>query len=189
MIKLVVALGNPGTQYAMHRHNVGVWFLARLAAQQRVTFRNEIKLKAQLANLTVQGQEIRLLIPNTYMNESGQAVQAVSHFYKYAPNEILVVHDELDFAPGTVRFKEGGGHGGHNGLRDIIAKLGSPAFFRLRIGIGHPGDKNQVHNYVLSAPNKSDEKTILDSIDEALCHFDAFVSGDQAKVMTLLHQK
>jgi len=188
-IKLVVGLGNPGPRYATHRHNVGIWFLERLAAQHRASFRPEAKLKASLTTITVQNQDIRLLIPNTYMNESGQAVQAAAHFYKYESTEILVVHDELDFAPGTIRFKEGGGHGGHNGLRDIISKLGKQDFARLRIGIGHPGDKALVHNYVLSAPNKSDEKLILDAIDEALCHIDTFTVGDRARAVNALHEK
>src|SRR3990167_2011632 len=149
----MVGLGNPGPEYAQTRHNVGACFVEQVAKQENQILRKETKFSGRTACITLANQPCWLFQPIIFMNESGQAVVAVARFYKIAPEEILVAHDELDFPAGTIRFKENGGHGGHNGLRDLIAHLGSKNFWRLRIGIGHPRHKDHVTPYVLSAPS------------------------------------
>lgn len=186
-IHLIVGLGNPGAEYAATRHNAGAWFVELLAKQSNTSLKPERKFSGSIARVNIDGIECRLFIPSTYMNVSGQAVQALSRFYKIPVEQILVAHDELDFPPGTARLKQGGGHGGHNGLRDIIQHLGSRDFYRLRIGIGHPGDRRHVHDYVLHAPSRSDEKAILKSIDDALAVVPDIVSGHFEKAMRYLH--
>ena len=146
----MVGLGNPGADYADHRHNVGFWLLNRLAQRAAVTFRAEKKFHGVVARLPSAVGECWLLKPDTFMNQSGRAVGALAQFYKIAPSNILVVHDEMDLPPGRVRLKQQGGHGGHNGLRDIIQVLGCKTFHRLRIGVGHPGHKEAVLKHVLS---------------------------------------
>lgn len=186
-IQLIVGLANPGKQYAETRHNVGAWFLKELARQTQVSFNPESKFHGLVALCHVGAASCRLLEPTTYMNESGRAVRAVAQFYKIKPQDILVVHDELDFDVGIARLKKGGGHGGHNGLRDIIQCLGTPDFYRMRIGIGHPGDRSRVTGYVLGEPNKSDKDKITQSIDEALRVVDDVLAGDFEKAMRYLH--
>ncbi len=186
MIKLIVGLGNPGLQYQDTRHNVGAWLIHQLASKQQLTLRHETKLRGILTRYDLPPHTSWLFIPDTFMNESGIAVASMAKFYKIAPESILIAHDELDFSPGTVRLKEGGGHGGHNGLRDIIRHIGSD-FYRLRIGIGHPGNKNQVTNYVLHPPKANEEKQILTSIDEAAAVIPDLLAGDFAKAMHYLH--
>lgn len=188
-IRLVVGLANPGKQYADTRHNVGAWFVHELARQSQVSLSPESKFHGLVATTSVAGVQCRLLEPTTFMNESGRAVQSLAQFYKVTPAEILVVHDELDFAPGTIRLKKGGGHGGHNGLRDIVSCLGSPDFYRLRIGIGHPGDRSRVTGYVLGEPGKSDRAAIERSIDEGLRVMDDLLNGQFEKAMHYLHSE
>ncbi|MEW8203872.1 MAG: aminoacyl-tRNA hydrolase [Candidatus Thiodiazotropha endolucinida] len=186
-IKLIVGLGNPGADHEETRHNAGYWFVDRLARQHNQPFRNESRHHALVCKLNIAGNEVRLLKPITYMNRSGQAVSSLANYFRISPNEILVVHDELDLEPGQVRLKTGGGHAGHNGLRDIMSALGSRDFHRLRIGIDHPNDRNIVVNYVLGRPSKSDREAIDGAIDDAIECLDEVVKGELNKVMNRLH--
>lgn len=179
-IRLIVGLGNVGAEYERTRHNAGFWFVDELAAGTRASFRSERKFFGEVARTTVDGHEVWLLKPATYMNLSGQAVQAVAAFYRIAPAEILVAHDELDLAPGDVRLKKGGGLAGHNGLKDICARIGTPDFWRLRIGIGHPrtqGLAQEVADFVLHPPRREEETAIEAGIGRALAAVDAIVAG------------
>lgn len=187
-IKLIVGLGNPGSEYENTRHNVGTWFVDCLAQQKNQPFLLERKFFGLVSKLTVDDQTYWLLQPTTYMNDSGKSVAALANFYKIAPTEIIVAHDELDFPAGDIRLKQGGGHGGHNGLRDIIETLGSADFHRLRIGIGHPGHKDRVTPYVLSAPSPADRTRILEAIDDGLAIIPDLLRGEFQKVMRELHQ-
>ena len=167
-LKAIVGLGNPGEKYRRTRHNAGFWFVERLLARHAGEgLRLQSRMHGEFGQLQLGGERLHLLMPATYMNLSGRAVRALLDFYKLQPAEMLVVHDELDLPPGTVRLKRGGGPGGHNGLKDTIACIG-PDFARLRIGIGHPGDRSQVLNYVLSAAGK-DEQVLLDGACERAC--------------------
>lgn len=187
-IQLIVGLGNPGREYEDTRHNAGAWFVAQLAQQQRCTLSNESKFSGLTGRIDVAGQDIRLLIPTTFMNLSGQAVVAAATFFKIPLDAILVVHDELDIAAGTARIKQGGGHGGHNGLRDIINKFGNQNnFHRLRIGIGHPGSADKVVGYVLNKPSRDERISIDAAIDAALKVLPVAVSGQWARAMNQLH--
>jgi len=187
-IKLIVGLANPGPQYSDTRHNAGAWFVEQLARDHQADFKPDQKFHGFTTKIHPGGSPVHLLIPTTFMNRSGQAVQAMSHFYKINPDEILVAHDELDFSAGVARLKLEGGHGGHNGLRDIIQKLGGARDFpRLRIGIGHPGDKSKVHSYVLKNPNSQDKQSIEDAIRDAANQIDSIAVGDLAKAMNQLH--
>ena len=187
-IKLIVGLGNPGTQYAQTRHNAGEWYVRALAEQYSIPLQLETKFFGHVGRGLIGQRDCRLLIPNTFMNLSGKAVGAIATFYKILPNEILVAHDELDIDPGTVRLKQSGGHGGHNGLRDIISSLANCRdFYRLRIGIGHPGNKNQVTNYVLGKAPANEQGAIEESIDEALRHTPDMINGEHDKVMQSMH--
>ncbi|MBT4664471.1 MAG: aminoacyl-tRNA hydrolase [Methylococcales bacterium] len=160
-LRLLVGLGNPGQRYIKTRHNVGFWFLDDWLAQLgSVSWRSESRFQADFAEVKIAGQSVIFLKPQTFMNLSGQAVGKVLRYFKISPQEMLVVHDELDFEAGVIRFKDGGGHGGHNGLRDIVATLGDGQFHRMRIGIGHPGDRRKVSDYVLSAVPMSDTVSI-----------------------------
>ena len=185
-IRLIAGLGNPGRKHGRDRHNAGFWFAERLAARERVTFRAEPKFHAQVARLT---GDLWLVMPQTYMNLSGNAVATLARFYRIEPNELLVAHDELDFPPGTVKLKLGGGVAGHNGLTDIAARLGSQDFWRLRIGIGHPGDKNLVPDYVLSAPSPDDRALIGDAIGRSLEVVPLILAGDLQAATTKLHTR
>lgn len=186
-VRLIVGLGNPGSQYQRTRHNAGFWFLDRLAEVCGSRFRHESRWQAEVATAEVAGAGVQLLKPMGFMNRSGQALAAVARYHKAAPEQILVVHDELDFEPGVVRLKVGGGHGGHNGLRDVIALLGSPAFIRLRLGIGRPADVRPVADYVLSKPDSADERLIRNAIERALEHLNALCAGQLDSVMNTLN--
>lgn len=187
-IRLIVGLGNPGSEYEHTRHNAGAWLLAEIARQHGVQLKPEKKFHGISGKANIKGQDVFLLFPTTFMNLSGQAVQALANFYKISVNEILVLHDELDLPAGVARFKKGGGHGGQNGLRDIISKMGNNKdFYRCRIGIGHPGDKNKVTGHVLGKPNKDELNKIMSAIDAAASEIDSTVSGDWAGAMNRLH--
>ena len=182
-IKLIVGLGNPGDEYADTRHNVGIRFVEALANQANHSLQKEDKFHGAITKLN----HCWLLKPSIYMNENGKAVAALARFYKIKPQEILVAHDELDFPVGIIRLKESGSHGGHNGLRNIIEHLGTTDFYRLRIGIGHPGHKRQVTPYVLGAPSKDDQTTILAAIDKGLQVANELMRGEFEKVIRSLH--
>lgn len=186
-IRLIVGLGNPGQEYQATRHNAGFWWVDALAAVHAARFRVEHKFHGELARADVQGAEVHLLKPQTFMNASGRAVGAVAQFYKIAPTQILVVHDELDLPPGSAKLKLGGGHGGHNGLKDIVAHLGGPGFWRLRLGIGHPGERSEVVNYVLNAPRREEQGLIEDALRRALDVAPLIVAGKQEAAMLKLH--
>ncbi len=187
-IKLIVGLGNPGPEYAKTRHNAGAWYVEQLARWHNVSLREEPKFFGHTARILVEGQDVRLLIPNTYMNLSGKAVAALARFYQIEPEAILVAHDELDLPPGIAKFKQGGGHGGHNGLKDIIAKMGNNNnFFRLRLGIGHPGSKEQVAGFVLTKAPSSEQNLIDAALDESLRATDILFKQDMTKAMNRLH--
>ncbi|WP_113628107.1 aminoacyl-tRNA hydrolase [Pectobacterium peruviense] len=187
-IKLIVGLANPGAEYAATRHNAGAWFVDRLAESYRQSLKEESKFFGYTSRLNLAGQDVRLLVPTTFMNLSGKAVAAMATFYRIQPDEILVAHDELDLLPGIAKLKLGGGHGGHNGLKDIISKLGNnPNFHRLRIGIGHPGDKSKVTGFVLGKPPMSEQTLIDDAIDEAVRCTEILMKEDMIKAMNRLH--
>lgn len=187
-IKLIVGLGNPGSEYRGTRHNVGADFVEALAQRSAANLQSDSKFFGFTACSLFAGHDLRLLIPTTFMNRSGQAVAALASFYKITPEEILVAHDELDIPAGQARFKQGGGHGGHNGLRDIIPAIGnSKNFQRLRIGIGHPGHASKVTGYVLGRPSSDDRARIDDSIDEAIAALPLLLDGDPTRAMTRLH--
>ncbi|SMN13229.1 Peptidyl-tRNA hydrolase [Bathymodiolus heckerae thiotrophic gill symbiont] len=186
-IKLIVGLGNPGKDYQAHRHNVGFWFCDALAYSYTGTFKKESKFFGEVAQVNIAGVNVWLLKPNTYMNGSGQSIQSIAKFYQIDANEILIAHDELDIDPGTARIKFSGGHGGHNGLRDTIKALGSNDFYRLRVGIGHPGDKSQVADFVLHTPNKSEIEAIQNTLADSLNVIKQVVKGDVESAMKTLH--
>lgn len=186
LIRLVVGLGNPTGRYEKTRHNAGFWFLDRVADRLGVSLRAESRFMGALGRW--EGvSPVYLLKPSTYMNRSGQSVAAVANYYRIVPGELLIVHDDLDLPPGSVRLKKGGGHGGHNGLRDLIAQLGSGNFYRLRIGIGHPGERDQVVNYVLDAPSKVEMALMEEAMDRAELEWGAVMRGDFAGAMNRLH--
>ncbi|SUP09951.1 peptidyl-tRNA hydrolase [Vibrio metschnikovii] len=187
-IKLLVGLANPGPEYVNTRHNAGAWVIEELARVHNTTLKSEVKFFGLTGRILVNGQDLRLLIPTTYMNLSGKAVAALAKFYQIKPEEIMIAHDELDLPPGVAKFKQGGGHGGHNGLKDTISKLGNnKEFYRLRIGIGHPGHKDKVAGYVLSkAPNKEHE-CILAAVDESVRCLDILLKDGLTKAQNRLH--
>ncbi len=186
-IRLIVGLGNPGPEYEATRHNVGFWFADTLASDQAASFRLEPKFHGMLARIGVAGQDLRLLKPGTFMNRSGQSVGAVARYFDVVPEQILVAHDELDLPVGTLRLKQGGGHAGHNGLRDIINVLGSRDFWRLRIGIDHPGDKHLVTPYVLGRPPRADEGLVRDGFSDAQRGLPDLVAGEFQRAVQRLH--
>ena len=188
-MKLIVGLGNPGEKYAATRHNAGFHWLCRLAEQLRITFKSEAKFHGLCANVVLDNEQFWLLKPQTYMNASGMAVAALTRFYKISPHQLLVVHDELDLPPGTAKLKLGGGAGGHNGLKDIITRLATQDFWRLRIGVGHPGSKNEVVDYVLHPPRKEEALLIDDAIQRSLVIWPLIASGDYTAAMHKLHTK
>lgn len=188
-IRLVAGLGNPGERYAATRHNVGFWFVEELAARAATTFSAQAKLHGALARVTLAGHELRLLKPDTYMNHSGRAVAATANYYRIPVEAVLVVHDELDLPAGTVRLKRGGGHGGHNGLRDIVAHLGAD-FWRLRVGIGRPpGSGADVTGHVLSRPGAADEKAIREALDAGACALERMLEVGPQRAMNELHAR
>ncbi len=189
-VQLIVGLGNPGPEYDQTRHNAGAFFVERLAAAQGVNLSFDKKYFGLTGKFSHQGRDIRLLIPTTYMNRSGQAVAALANFFRIKPEEILVAHDELDMPPGVCKLKQGGGHGGHNGLRDIIACLANQNnFHRLRIGIGHPGHSSQVSNYVLSRAPRSEQDLTNTSIEFALGVLPDLLDGNFSRAMQQLHSQ
>jgi PTH1 family peptidyl-tRNA hydrolase len=188
-LRLLVGLGNPGSRYAATRHNAGYWFADAVASRFSGTFRGSPRFFGELAEISVGGQSLRVLKPTTYMNESGRAVSAVVRFFRLAVEDILIAHDEIDLPPGVVRLKRGGGHGGHNGLRDVIPALGTPDFARLRIGVGHPGHKDLVTSYVLNRPGSEEQILIESAVSDALDVFEVIARGDFQRAMNLLHRK
>lgn len=189
-IQLIVGLGNPGPEYEQSRHNAGALFVERLARQQGVSLSADRKYFGLVGKFSHKGRDVRLLIPTTYMNRSGQSVAALANFFRIPPAAILVAHDELDMPPGTAKLKVGGGHGGHNGLRDIIAQLGNQnSFHRLRLGIGHPGDKHLVSGFVLGRAPRSEQEKLEASIDFALDVLPEMLAGDWTKAMHKLHSQ
>ena len=183
--RLIVGLGNPGNEYEDNRHNLGFWFVDRLARDLKVPLVAQGKFFGRVAR----DGDRWLLQPTTFMNHSGQAVAALARFYKIAAQEILVVHDELDLPPGAIRVKQGGGNGGHNGLKDIQAHLATPDFWRLRLGIGHPGERTEVINYVLKAPRREEQELIDRAIDRCLLAWPKLAAGDYEAAQRLLHPK
>jgi peptidyl-tRNA hydrolase, PTH1 family len=188
-IRLIVGLGNPGPKYTDTRHNVGAWLIESLANKLNLPLQHNSKLKGYLTKIKQQDENVFLFLPETYMNESGQAILAIAHFYRIPPEQILIAHDELDFPCGKIRLKKNGGHGGHNGLRDTANRLGSSDFMRLRIGIGHPGDKNLVSNYVLKNPSSHDQALIIQSIEKAMPVINLLTQGEFEKAFLTLHSE
>jgi PTH1 family peptidyl-tRNA hydrolase len=186
---MIVGLGNPGAQYEPTRHNAGFWFLDEIARQAGASFRIESKFHAEVSKVNLGGSAVWLLKPTTFMNRSGQAVVALASYYKVDVESILVAHDELDLPPGQLRLKQGGGHAGHNGLRDIISHLGKE-YHRLRIGIGRPQQSGRpVADYVLGSPSKIDREQIEDAVDDAVRSLELIVSGEMSKAMNRLHSR
>ncbi len=189
-VQLIVGLGNPGAQYEQTRHNAGFFFVDALARQHGGSFASEAKFFGQCCRIQIDGQQLWLLKPMTFMNRSGQAIAALARFYKIPPEAILVAHDELDLPPGEIRLKQGGGHGGHNGLRDTISQLGgSKEFQRLRIGIGHPGHSTQVTGYVLGKAPASEQGEIDAALQRAAEVMPLVIGGELQKAMNRLHTK
>ena len=186
-IRAIIGLGNPGAQYAQTRHNAGAWFIESLSENKHSPLRTDKAFHAVVGEFSENNVKCFLVKPTTYMNESGMTVSAIAKFYKLLPHEILVAHDEMDFAPGVSRLKQGGGHGGHNGLRDIIACLNSSDFYRLRVGIGHPGHRDLVTDYVLSAPSRDDRDKIIQSFDNAMAVLPDLLSGKIQQAFHALH--
>lgn len=187
MIKLMVGLGNPGPEYVETRHNAGFWWIDAVARQLKVNLVAERGYHGLVARVNGPNGPMWLLEPQTYMNLSGKAVSALARFYKIAPEEILVAHDELDLPPGEVKLKQGGGHAGHNGLRDIHAQLGSPDYWRLRIGIGHPGVKAEVVSYVLGKPMTEHREAIEGALARALGALEALRAGEMTRATAAIH--
>lgn len=188
LLKLIVGLGNPGPEHLMTRHNAGFWFVDILARKYSLTFRGESKFQAEICRLADADYDCLLCKPTTFMNRSGQSVRSISGYYRIDPGEILVVHDEIDLDAGTVRLKQGGGHGGNNGIRDIIEKLGGSNFNRLRIGVGHPGSSDQVTNHVLGRPSAEDEDLIIEAINGVMEQLPCLLAGEFQKFMNILHR-
>lgn len=186
-IRLIVGLGNPGADYIDTRHNAGFWLIDEIAADRGLSFRFEKRYNAEECKFKANGNDLYLQKPQTFMNRSGQSVAALARYYKILPEEILVIHDELDLAPGTNRIKQAGGHGGHNGLRDIVNHLGSREFFRIRVGIGHPGDASQVIDYVLHKPSVADRQAIENANRDTIAVMPLIVEGRIDKAMQALH--
>ena len=186
-MKLIVGLGNPGDRYQATRHNAGFWLVERFAAESHTTLRNDAKFQALVGRHEASGAW--LMLPQSHMNLSGRPVQMLASFFRIAPADILVAHDELDFPPGTLRMKQGGGAAGHNGLKDISARLGSHEYWRLRIGIGHPGDREAVTGYVLNRPAQEDRAAIDAAVGAALEVMPLILAGDLQGAMLKLHSR
>jgi peptidyl-tRNA hydrolase, PTH1 family len=187
-LQIIVGLGNPGPEHRLTRHNAGFWFVDALARAHGAQFRSHSRYQGEVARVAIGGHELVLLKPQTYMNRSGISVRSLVDYTKAPLNEVLVVHDELDLSPGTARFKFGGGHGGHNGLRDTITHCGGD-FWRLRLGIGHPGDRDQVIDYVLQRAAPADEEAIAASVGASLEALPVFLRDGAEKAMNMLHTK
>jgi len=186
-IKLIVGLGNPGAEYAATRHNAGFWWVDQLARDGGTTLRHDNKFHGLIGRARLHGHEVWLLQPQTFMNRSGLSVVSVAQFYRILPQEILVAHDELDIPPGQIKLKQGGGSGGHNGLKDIQAHLSTPNYWRLRIGIGHPGDRAQVASFVLKPPRVEEQDAIDDTLNRAHLIVPQLLDGDLGGAMQKLH--
>jgi PTH1 family peptidyl-tRNA hydrolase len=191
-LRLIVGIGNPGSEYGTTRHNAGAWFVERLAEATGVSLRMQSKFQALVGSVrSSDGVDRRLALPQTFMNRSGHATSALARFYRIAPGEILIAHDELDLKPGTVKLKLGGGSAGHNGLKDVVAALGTPDFWRMRIGIGHPREgelsEQEVADYVLHRPRVDEQQSIDDAIARALAVWPSLEVGDTARAMHELH--
>jgi PTH1 family peptidyl-tRNA hydrolase len=186
-IQLVAGLGNPGAKYEQTRHNAGFWFMDEVAHQYNALFKSESKYKSEVARCSIAGNDCRLQKPMDFMNRSGLPVASLAAFYQIPRSSILIVHDDLDLPPGTVKLKRGGGHGGHNGLRDLIPHLGGNDFLRLRIGIGHPGHRDDVVGYVLKNASRDERAVIDQAIDDAVKVLPDIISGDFDKAMKELH--
>lgn len=187
-IRLIAGLGNPGPKHQLDRHNAGFWFADTLAHAFGGRFRGERRFNGEMCRIEVEGRELLLFKPMTFMNRSGLALQALSAYRKIAPGEVLVAHDEIDLPPGTVRLKRGGGHGGHNGMRDVIAHLGRE-FFRLRFGVGHPGSKHDVIDYVLRRASPEDEELIQNAIGDAVAALPTLLGEGEEKAKNRLHSR
>ena len=187
-IALIAGLGNPGPGYKGTRHNAGFWFIDELSQHYSLDFKLESRFQGEVANAQIKGLPIRVLRPVTFMNESGQSVASLMRYFAIGSGSLLVVHDDLDLEPGVARLKEGGGHGGHNGLRDLIRHLDSNDFVRLRLGIGHPGHPDDVTDYVLHAPPANERSAILDAVSRAVALIEPMINGDHAVVMNELHR-
>ncbi len=187
-IKLIAGLGNPGPEYTRTRHNAGVWFVEELAQRNNISLRPEKKYSGLYGKGLIGGELVHLLIPTTFMNRSGQAVAPLANFFRINVENILIAHDELDMLPGSVKIKQGGGHGGHNGLKDIIARMANNKdFFRLRIGIGHPGHRDKVTGHVLGKAPQNEQAQIEQAIDEATRCFEIWQQDDLKKAQQRLH--
>jgi PTH1 family peptidyl-tRNA hydrolase len=186
-IQLVAGLGNPGAKYEQTRHNAGFWFVDEVAHQYNALFKSESKYKSEVARCSIAGNDCRLQKPMDFMNRSGLPVASLAAFYQIPRSSILIVHDDLDLPPGTVKLKRGGGHGGHNGLRDLIPHLGGNDFLRLRIGIGHPGHRDDVVGYVLKNASRDERAVIDQAIDDAVKVLPDIISGNFDKAMKELH--
>ena len=187
-LRIIVGLGNPGPEHQVTRHNAGFWFVDLLARRHGAEFRDYRKYSGEVARVNISGQDLVLLKPTTYMNRSGLAVRQLCDFYKVATEEVLVAHDELDLPVGTVRLKNGGGHGGHNGLRDTIAHIGE-TFWRLRLGVGHPGNKTEVIDYVLTRAPRAEEDLIFDAVNMAADCMPLLIEQGAERAMTKLHSR
>lgn len=186
---LVVGLGNPGDRYLQTRHNAGFWFVDELARHHGGVFRADKKFHGDVARITIDGRDCLLLKPMTFMNRSGLSVASMVNFYRFEPASVLVAHDEIDLPPGSLRIKRGGGHGGHNGLRDIAPAIGSSDFWRLRIGVGHPGHRDQVVNYVLSRSGADEQRVVDAAIADAVEVFSLLLAGDISRAQQTLHTR
>jgi PTH1 family peptidyl-tRNA hydrolase len=187
-LRIIVGLGNPGPEHQVTRHNAGFWFVDLLARRHGAEFRDYRKYSGETARINISGEDIVLLKPTTYMNRSGLSVRQLSEFYKVAADDILVAHDELDLPVGSVRLKHGGGHGGHNGLRDTIAHVGEN-FWRLRLGVGHPGNKTEVIDYVLTRAPRAEEDLIFDAVNMAAECMPLLIEEGAERAMTKLHSR
>ena len=185
---MIVGLGNPGAEHLQTRHNAGFWFVDALAHRYGGQFRGHTRYQGEVCRIQIGAQEIHLLKPQTYMNRSGLSIRGLSDYMKIAPEQILVAHDELDLLPGVARFKLGGGHGGHNGLRDTITHIGQN-FWRLRLGIGHPGDKSEVIDFVLQRASVKEEELILNALQAAMEQLPVFLEQGAEKAMHVLHSQ
>lgn len=186
-ISLIVGLGNPGTEYAQTRHNAGFWYVERLAQRYGISLKSESRFHGLTGRGQIEGHDVRLLLPSTFMNRSGQAVVPMAKFFQVSPAQLLIAHDELDLASGVIRLKSGGGHGGHNGLRDIVPHIGAE-FHRLRIGIGHPGHRDKVTGHVLGKAPAAEQALLDQALDEALRLTDLIVAGNISQAMNQLNR-
>lgn len=188
MIQLIVGLANPGPDYVETRHNAGAWWVEAVCEQHHISLQRNVKLQAYIGQGEINGDRFRCAIPTTFMNHSGQAVKKLCSYFDISPENLLVAHDEIDFEPGIMKLKTGGGHGGHNGLRDIMPQVGKD-FHRIRVGVGHPGNKDQVADFVLQKPNKTDQEKIINSITASLNALPDIIAGNWQAAMNKIHQK